>query len=68
MNRTPRSARRRASRQFEANEPFLGEQSVEAVDLLDDQPLGALADAVRAADVVHGIPAGLELHALKPPG
>ena len=39
--------------------------AVEPVDLLDDLPLGALADARRVADVVDGVALRLELDALE---
>jgi hypothetical protein len=49
-------------------DPFFGQDAVEAADLLDDLPLGALADAFGIADVVHRIAFGLEKNSLKPAG
>ena len=41
-------------------EVFVGGETVEPVDFVDDESLGALADPVRVADVVDGVAAGLE--------
>ena len=43
---------------------LLGKRAVEATDLVDDLSLGALADALGVADVVHGFALGLEEDAL----
>ena len=47
-------------------ELLLGEHAVQPLDLLDDLPLRALADAVGIADVVDRVALRLELDALEP--